>query len=338
MRMERKHGGWSAGWTGAVLTLAGGLLGCGANVDEPLLLTARASAMTEACQSTDRALNAPVTSSGYWSTNAPELAVDGSSKTLWHSNTSTGAWLRVDLQQVRPIRYVVLTWGWDPNAGASAESVIEGSLDGTTWTKLATTTRNSVGCNSSTGGSSCYTPEILSFAPTSARYVRFRATRWNGGWGHVSQFSVPVSNDLAQGAPATSSGYWSTYAPELAVDGNGDTVWHSNASTGAWLQVDLRQARPLDHAMITWGWDPNAGASADSVLEGSTDGTTWTTLTTTTRASVGCNSSTGGSSCYTPEELAFAPTSARYVRFRATRWNGGWGHVGNLMLYACGAP
>jgi hypothetical protein len=58
---------------------------------------------------------------------------------------------------------------------------------------------------------------------------------------------------------------------------------------------------------------------------------------TTTRYKSGCNGNTGGQSCYTPESLSFAPTSARYVRFRGTRWNGGWGHVNDFEVYGQGA-
>ncbi|WP_224367334.1 discoidin domain-containing protein [Hyalangium versicolor] len=142
------------------------------------------------CETKDLARDATVTSSGYWSTATPSMAVDGNTGTQWLTNMSTGAWLQVDLQRPRTIARVVLTWGWDPNFGTSADSVIEGSTDGATWTPLVTTTRNKAGCNGNTGGQLCYTPESLSFAPTSARYVRFRGTRWNGGWAHLNDFEV----------------------------------------------------------------------------------------------------------------------------------------------------
>ena len=38
----------------------------------------------------------------------------------------------------------------------------------------------------------------------------------------------------------------------------------------------------------------------------------------------------------TPQDVSFPSVSARYVRFRATQWNGGWGDLHELQLYGDG--
>ncbi|HLL04677.1 MAG TPA: discoidin domain-containing protein [Myxococcaceae bacterium] len=145
--------------------------------------------------------------------------------------------------------------------------------------------------------------------------------------------TTPCGQNLALNKPVTSSGYWADGDPSRAVDGSMTTAWRTDLSTGAWLRVDLGSARTLHRAMITWAWDANFGDSADSVLEGSTDGTTWTHLKTLTHTD-----SDNGSAQY----VSFTPTSVRYVRFLGTRWNGGWAHMNELQVFGtesqCMAP
>lgn len=94
-----------------------------------------------------------------------------------------------------------------------------------------------------------------------------------GGMPGVSEQATSCEGNLALGRPTTASGYWSTGTPERGVDGDMNTTWRTNASTGAWLQVDLGAAYSLNRAAVKWAWDSNFGTSADSVLEGSLDGT-----------------------------------------------------------------
>jgi F5/8 type C domain len=53
----------------------------------------------------------------------------------------------------------------------------------------------------------------------------------------------PSNSNLAQGQPATSSGYTQTYSPGNAVDNNTGTYWESTDNAfPQWLQADLGSA------------------------------------------------------------------------------------------------
>ncbi|WP_224367943.1 discoidin domain-containing protein [Hyalangium versicolor] len=306
----------------SVLLGAALLTGCGAAGNEALEEAAaenswetEQAALVVSCGD-NVAFNKPVTSSGYWSTGTPDKAVDGNDGTTWQTDLSTGAWLQVDLGAARSISRARVIWGWDTNYGDSSDSLLEGSLDGTSWVPMKTVTHTDADNR---------TPQDVTFPAVSARYVRFRATRWNGGWGHLNE--IQLYENLARNKPATSSGYWSTGTPDKAVDGNDGTTWQTDLSTGAWLRVDLGTPHDISRARVVWGWDTNYGDSSDSVLEGSLDGTSWLLMKTVTHTDADNR---------TPQDVSFPAVSARYVRFRATQWNGGWGHLNEIQLYGQG--
>lgn len=305
------------------LLLAGLAAACGPleheSAGEPALdrsLETRTAALAVSCGD-NVALGASATSSGWYADGAPAWAVDGDPNTAWRSNLSNGAWLQVDLGTTRTLSRAIVTWAWDDSFGTSAESVLEGSQDGVSWTPLKTLTL---------GPASNDTPQDVLFPAISARYVRFRAVQWNGGRGHVKE--LQLYENLALGRPATASGWsGSDGAPARAVDGNLNTYWRSNSSTGAWVRVDLGAPHDLTRAVVRWGWDTRYGTSADSVLEGSLDGTSWMLMKKLTYT-LADNGSL--------QDVSFPAISARYVRLRATRWNGGWGVVHELQLYGQG--
>jgi hypothetical protein len=89
------------------------------------------------------------------------------------------------------------------------------------------------------------------------------------------------------------------YRPENAVDGLPDTRWSSEFNDPQWLAVDL--GAPLRISRVVLDWE--AACAQAYALQVSLDGTTWTDVYTTTNGA-------GGT-----EEIKFAPTSARWVRF-----------------------
>lgn len=136
---------------------------------------------------------------------------------------------------------------------------------------------------------------------------------------------------------ASASGHWGDFSPELAVDGDPDSVWVSDQSDGAWLQLDLGKIQKIDGVRVQWRWDFDFGDTATSAIETSVDGATWTQVATTVRDRQSCID--GDAACTEPELLKFWPTSARYLRFRALAWNLGWGQVNELeALVACTNP
>ncbi|MFF7633013.1 choice-of-anchor D domain-containing protein [Kitasatospora sp. NPDC008050] len=88
------------------------------------------------------------------------------------------------------------------------------------------------------------------------------------------------TTNLALGATMTASGYTQTYVPSNANDGNSNSYWESTDNAfPQWLQADLGTAQPL--GSITLQLPPStAWATRTQTLsvQGSTDGSTWTTL------------------------------------------------------------
>jgi Carbohydrate binding domain./F5/8 type C domain. len=107
-------------------------------------------------------------------------------------------------------------------------------------------------------------------------------------------------------ASATASTTYSTYSPDLAIDGNVGTRWNGDGSGyPQWLQLDLGSAQ-LVGRLNTWFYDP-AGRTYTYEIDTSTDGRTYTPAVTT---------ATSSDSSETVD--TFTPVSARYVRITMT--------------------
>ena len=147
--------------------------------------------------------------------------------------------------------------------------------------------------------------------PTYQQAVQFPAARGDD-----------VSN-LALGRPAAaSSTEWNpfvSYAPGRAVDGNRSTRWSSNWSDPQWLRIDLGTVRPVARMALRW----EAAYGRAYRIEVSADGTTWRTVAGTTSGDGGL------------DEVAFTPTTARYVRMYGTARATGYGYsLYELEVYA----
>jgi hypothetical protein len=228
-------------------------------------------------------------------------ATDGNITTRWGSAFSDPQWLQVDLGQSYAINHVTLTW----EAACSSAYQIQTSANGTTWTTVYTRNNNTSGI------------QDISFNST-GRYIRLYSTARASTWGNsLYEFAVYGSTSgggggpatlLSQGRPATasSSENTSTTAPN-AVDGNTGTRWSSAFSDPQWVQVDLGAVHPISQVVLNW----EAAYGPAFQIQTSTDGTTWTTIYSTTTG-------TGG-----VQTLAMTG-SGRYVRMngttRATQW------------------
>ncbi len=108
-----------------------------------------------------------------------------------------------------------------------------------------------------------------------------------------------------------------------AVDGNPATRWESNHGVSpSWLMVDLGSSRALTQVVIDW----EAANAANYEVQGSTNGTSWTTLKTVTGGAFGNRTDTHAVS-----------GSYRYVRVYATARSTGntWGYsIFELKVYA----
>ncbi|HWF80875.1 MAG TPA: discoidin domain-containing protein [Streptosporangiaceae bacterium] len=110
------------------------------------------------------------------------------------------------------------------------------------------------------------------------------------------------STNLALNAPTTASSVQSSSFPATAAtDGNTGTRWSSAFSDPQWLQVDLGSTRSICQVVLDW---ETAYATAFQI-QTSTDGSTWTTIFSTTTG-------TGGT------QTLNVTGSGRYIRMNGT--------------------
>jgi beta-glucanase (GH16 family) len=251
---------------------------------------------------TNIAQGKPTTASSAESTLvSAQNATDGDITTRWGSAFSDPQWLQVDLGQSYAVTHATLTW----EAACASAYQIQTSVDGANWTTAYTNP-------SSTGG-------IQDIALTATgRYIRVNATARASAWGDsLYEFAVygspsgggnPGATLLSQGHPATASSTENaSFTAPNAVDGNTGTRWSSAFADPQWLMVDLGATHSISQAVLNW---ETAYASAFQI-QTSTDGSTWSTIYSTTTG-------TGGT-----QTLAVSG-SGRYVRVngtaRATQW------------------
>ncbi|GLK99347.1 glycosyl hydrolase [Dactylosporangium matsuzakiense] len=136
--------------------------------------------------------------------------------------------------------------------------------------------------------------------------------------GAVDGFSLTAGNaaggtpaNLALNHPVTSSSDESgSLAAGQAVDGSPSTRWGSAYSDPQWIQIDLGTSQPIRRVVLRW----EAAYATSYQIQASADGSTWTTMYSTTTGPGGVN------------DLAVNGTG-RYVRVYGTaRANTSWGY------------
>src|ERR1700756_1140401 len=132
---------------------------------------------------------------------------------------------------------------------------------------------------------------------------------------------------LSQGKPATASSTESAAFPASnAVDGDTTTRWSSAFSDPQWLQVDLGSTATISQVTLQW----KAAFASGFQIQTSPDGTTWTTIFSTTTG-------TGGTQNLT------VTGSGRFVRMNGTARGTAFGYslfefqvFGTFGTAACG--
>jgi fibronectin type 3 domain-containing protein len=192
---------------------------------------------------------------------------------------------------------------WNASAGATSYSVYRGTAPGAEGsTAIGTSASNSFTDTAVTNGTKYYyTVTASNTAGASLKSNEASATpTGSGGSGGL----------LSQGQPATASSVQGAgYAASNAVDGNLGTRWSSASSDPQWLQVDLGATHTINQIVLNW---ENAYAKAFQI-QTSTDGTTWTTIYSTTTG-------TGG------VQTVPVSGSGRYVRMYGTQRGTGYGY------------
>jgi acyl-homoserine lactone acylase PvdQ len=135
--------------------------------------------------------------------------------------------------------------------------------------------------------------------PTYQQVVSFPARRGD-----------PIGN-LAQGATATASSTQnSSYPAGRAVDGDLSTRWSSASSDNQWLRVDLGAVKPVARTILRW----EAAYGRAYQIQTSADGSTWTTVYSTTTGDGGV------------DNVTFTPVNARYVRMQGVKRGTSYGY------------
>ncbi|MDX6356084.1 MAG: hypothetical protein QOF98_2987, partial [Streptomyces sp.] len=120
----------------------------------------------------------------------------------------------------------------------------------------------------------------------------------------------PAGTNLALGKTATASSTESTSFPaSAAVDGNTGTRWSSAFSDPQWLQVDLGATHTISSVNLNW----EAAYGKSFTIQTSTNGTTWTTIYSTTTG-------TGGN------QTLSVSGSGRYIRVNGTARGTAYGY------------
>ena len=103
------------------------------------------------------------------------------------------------------------------------------------------------------------------------------------GWTAINEFGLfedldHLGPNLCAGAIVTADSANSSYVAANAIDGNASTAWESsNAATDHWLAVQLPTAKVVRSfylSQTTWAGE----TPRDFLIQGSNDGTNWTTI------------------------------------------------------------
>ena len=117
--------------------------------------------------------------------------------------------------------------------------------------------------------------------------------------------ATAVPGDLAQGKPTTASSVEpnTVFTAANATDGDLGTRWSSAYADPSWIQVDLGGTQTVNRVVLAW----EAAYGKAFQIQISSDGTTWTTLYSTTTGTGGTQTLTGFTG------------SGRYVRMYGTQ-------------------
>jgi F5/8 type C domain len=238
----------------------------------------------------------PTTASSTENAGTPASnATDGNTGTRWSSAFSDPQWLQVDLGVTASVSQVVLNW---ESAYARAFQ-IQTSTNGSTWTTIYSTT---------TGTGGVQTLNVTG----SGRYVRVNGTQRATQYGYslwemgvytrsTGGGTCGTTNIALNHPPSASSQENAGTAPGNAFDGNLNTRWSSAFSDPQWLQVDLGSTQNICQVRLNW----EAAYATAFQIQTSANGSTWTTVYSTT-------TSTGG------VQTLNVTGSGRYVRMNGT--------------------
>jgi hypothetical protein len=169
-----------------------------------------------------------------------------------------------------------------------------------------------------TSGAASGTLSVASSAPGSPLTVALSGT------------GTSATTNLALNQPATASGYTQTYVPSNAVDGNTSSYWESTDNAfPQWFGVDL--GSPVSISRVVMDLPPSSAWATRTqtiTIQGSTDGTNYTTL-------AGSTGYTFDPSSGNTVTVTFSAATVRYLKLTFTA-NTGWpaGQLSELQVYS----
>jgi hypothetical protein len=288
-------------------TISGGQL----NIDWVAVYNKGPGTTTPPPPTNNIALGKPTTASSTGNAgNCPACATDGNLTTRWSSAFSDPQWLQVDLGQTYNLTNVSLNW----EAAYGKAYQIQTSNDQVNWVSIASTSTGD-------GGTDVFGVNA------SGRYVRMYGTQRGTAYGYslweLAIAGTPGTNTggtlVSQGKPTTASSAENAgTAAANATDGSTGTRWSSAFSDPQWLRVDLGAVMNVNKVVLNW----EAAYARAFQVQTSTDGTTWTTISSTTTG-------TGG-----VQTLNVSGTG-RYVRVNGTQRATAYGYsLWEFQVYA----
>ena len=210
------------------------------------------------------------------------------------------------------------------NPGSTSASISQLSVSGP-FSQTST-------CGATLGaGASCTVS--VTFAPTAAGAASGTLTVASSA--PNSPLSVPLSGtgvssstNLALNQPVTASGWTQNYVPANVVDGNTSTYWESTDNAfPQWLQVDLGSAVSISRIVMDLPPLSSWGTRTQTItIQGSTDGTTYTTLADSAAYTFNSPANT--------VTVTFPAANVRYLKLTFTA-NTAWpaGQLSELQAY-----
>ncbi|WP_204070726.1 discoidin domain-containing protein, partial [Sphaerisporangium krabiense] len=272
--------------------------------------------LTTVGQAPNLALNKPATAQSSEGGHTPDKAVDTDPASYW-AGGPVPQWWQVDLQGVYQLSNVNVT-----NYFADSRSYqynIQASVNGTTWTTVATKSNTSP----ATSAGDSYPLNAV------ARYLRVTMTfNSANGSGHITNVvvnGVPALN-LALNKPATAQSSEGGHTPDKAVDADPASYWAAGP-VPQWWQVDLQDLYTLDNVTVTNYYGDSRSYQYN--IQASVNGTTWTTIAT----------KSGTSPATSAGDSHAVNAQARYLRVNMTSNSANSSaHITNVIVNGQKAP
>lgn len=222
---------------------------------------------------TSLALTKAVIVSSTQGTNIGSYAVDASTTTRWESNYSDPQWLYVDLGNTYTVDRVRITW----ETALGKDYQVQVSDNATDWNTVRTITNNAALVNDYGGLSA------------SGRYVRIYGTARGTMWGY-SIYNLEVFGSLTTSVDITNLGgvISAQYSDSPANEGIVNVIDNTSATkyltfhNAGWVQYQAPGQYKVSSYSITSANDAPERDPLNWTLQGSNNGTSWTTIDTRT--------------------------------------------------------